>query len=50
LANGDGSIKFGRFDALANGGAQYGSVPAGTFDDGYFSDYENSHLASPNNP
>jgi RNA polymerase sigma factor (sigma-70 family) len=50
LANGDGSIKFGRFDALANGGAQYGSVPAGTLDDNFFSEYENSHIATPNSP
>jgi hypothetical protein len=50
LVNGDGSVKMGRIDGMADGVAQYGSVPAGTLDNGYFSDYENSHMASPDGP
>jgi RNA polymerase sigma factor (sigma-70 family) len=36
--------KWGRFDVLANGNVQYGSVPNGSRDD-YVSDYEREHLA-----
>jgi hypothetical protein len=48
MVNADGSTKLGRIDVMANGQAQYGSVPAGIVDDSYYSDYENSHLAPPN--
>jgi len=46
----DGSGKMGRYDGLADGVAQYSSVPAGTLDNGFFSEYENSHMPSPNDP
>jgi hypothetical protein len=36
--------RWGRFDVLANGRAQYGSVPDGTSDN-YFSEYEKEHTA-----
>jgi hypothetical protein len=49
LSNAYGRVKMGRYDALANGSAQYGSVPEGTPDQS-FSDYETSHMASPDSP
>jgi RNA polymerase sigma factor (sigma-70 family) len=49
LVNAYGRVKMGRYDAMANGIAQYGSVPEGTPDQS-FSDYETSHMASPDSP
>jgi hypothetical protein len=49
LSNAYGRVKMGRYDALANGNIQYGSVPVGTPDQS-FSDYETSHMASPDSP
>ena len=39
--------RWGRFDVLANGNTQYGSVPDGSGDN-YFSDYETEHTAPAN--
>jgi RNA polymerase sigma factor (sigma-70 family) len=50
LVQPNGNVKMGRYDGMANGVAQYGSVPAGTSDDGFLSDYEISHMASPDGP
>ncbi len=41
----DPTGKWGRFDALSNGSAQYGSVPNGAGDD-YFTDYERERIIS----
>ncbi len=41
--------KLGRFDILANGRAQYGSLPEGT-SDGDFHDWEKLHMAPQTGP